>query len=232
MRGTIKNELLKLKDDKYKDFSLKLLPGVSRDTVIGVRIPLLRKMAFKIAKGGDWEEYIYLEEDLHFEEKMIQGMIIGNVNAASVRKLELINLFLPRIDNWSVCDSFCSGLKFAGAGENRQLVWEFIDPLFNNSGEYYVRFAAVMALNYYTDNEYISSVLNKYSSVKHEGYYAQMAVSWGIAEAFAKNPVFTTEFIKDNYIDNFTYNKALQKIRESFRVKKEDKDMLKNLILG
>jgi 3-methyladenine DNA glycosylase AlkD len=163
---------------------------------------------------------------------MIQGMIIGNVNTAPARKLELAALFLPRIDNWSVCDSFCSGLKFAREESNKQLVWDFIDPLFDNNGEYYVRFAAVMALNYYTDNEYISAVLKNYSSVKHEGYYAQMAVSWGIAEAFAKNPVITTEFIKDNYIDNFTYNKALQKIRESFRVKKEDKDVLKNLILG
>lgn len=232
MREKINKELLKLKDDKYKEFSINLLPGVSKKSVIGIRIPLLRKIAAETIKEPWWENFLQEDENLLFEEKMIQGMIIGLVKTEPEKKLTLIEMFLPRIDNWSICDSFCSGLKFAGEEKNQEKVWKFIEPLFSDKKEYKVRFASVMALNYYLKPEYLEEVLFHYDAVSHEGYYAKMAVAWGISVAYVKDPETTREFLKNNSLDKFTQNKSIQKIRESFRVEKADKELLKDFKQG
>lgn len=229
MRNNIQDELFKLKDEKYKDFSLKLLPGLPEESFLGVRIPLLRKLAKEVASEPYWEEYLKEEDDLFFEEKMLQAILIGLIKVSPREKLELIEDFLPKIDNWSVCDSFCNSLKFAREEKNQEMVWKYIEPLFYHKEEYQVRFASVMALNYFLKPEYLEGVLRLYDSVNHEGYYAKLAVSWGISAAFVKDPVKTMEFLKNNSLDDFTYNKAVQKLRDSFRLTLEEKELLKKL---
>ncbi len=232
MRRTIKDELFRLKEEKYKCFSLKLLPGIPEESLIGVRIPLLRKIAGKAATSGEWEEYLKENENLYFEEKMIQGMIIGKIKISPEYRLSLIEDFIPKIDNWSLCDSFCTSLKFAREDKNKEIIWNFIEPLFINEIEYHVRFASVMSLNYFLNPVYLDKVLRGYKSVNHQGYYAKMAVAWGISMAFINDSAKTKEFLKENSLDNFTYNKAIQKIRESYQVSQEDKDFLKLLNKG
>ena len=227
MRKTIQGELIRLKDEKYKDFSLKLLPGVPEDSLIGVRIPLLRKKASEISKGSYWSDFLKEDDNLFFEEKMLQGMVIALVKIEAREKIILIEKFLPKIDNWSVCDSFCSSLKFAGEERNQEIFWEFIEPLFHDKREYHVRFASVMSLNYYLNSEYLPRVLESYNEVNHEGYYAKMAVAWGISMAFVKDKEKTKKLLEKKSLDKFTYNKALQKIRESFQVSSEEKKLLK-----
>ena len=56
-----------------------------------------------------------------------------------------------------------------------------------------------------------------------------MAVAWCAATAYAKFPEKTMEFLKNNTLDNWTYNKALQKIIESTRVSNEDKDLIRSM---
>ena len=232
MRESIKNELFRLKDEKYKVFSLKLLPGVPQETLIGVRIPLLRKIAGKAAVTPGWKEFLKENDNLLFEEKMIQGMIIGKIKADPLKKIKMIEGFLPKIDNWSLCDSFCTSLKFAGEERNQKHVWNFIENLFSHKEEYYVRFAAVMALTYFLNKGYLENVLIKYNLVNHQGYYAKMAVAWGISMAYVKNPEKTRDFLLQNNLDSFTYNKSVQKIRESFQVSEEEKEFLKGMNKG
>ena len=105
----IRKKIFELADDEYKKFQENLCPD--NDNIVGVRLPLLRDLAREIAKG-DWRTYIKTAQDEYYEEIMLQGMVIGCVRTDVEERLRYITNFVPKIDNWGVCDSFCSGLKF------------------------------------------------------------------------------------------------------------------------
>ena len=69
---------------------------------------------------------------------MLQGFIIGYAKAPLPDILEQIAAFLPKINNWSVCDSFCITLK--AAGENPAEFWDFLQPCILSGEEFTVRF--------------------------------------------------------------------------------------------
>lgn len=225
MNGRIREELLKLSEEKYREFSSRLIPGV--DNILGVRLLHLRKIAKNIAKK-DWRKYLKNANDTHFEEVMLQGMVIGYVNDSNIEEiLVYIKNFIPKINNWSVCDSFSSGLKIAN--KNKEIVWEFLKKYLSSEEEYEVRFAVVMLLNYYIDEEYIRKVLKELDKVNHNGYYVKMAVAWAVSVCYVKFEDITLEYLNNNNLDDFTYNKSLQKICESLKVDKERKFLIKSM---
>jgi 3-methyladenine DNA glycosylase AlkD len=211
-------------DEEYQKFASALIPNVNN--VVGVRLPELRKLAKKIAKG-DWRAYLEHAQSEYFEEIMLQGMVIGYVKADIDEALQYVAKFVPKIDNWSVCDSFCVGLKFTKM--NMEQVWDFLQPYLSSENEYDIRFGVVMLLNFYIEEEYISRVLQLLDNAKHEGYYVKMAVAWAVSICYIKLPEFTMTYLNSNSLDNFTYNKALQKITESYRVDPETKKMIRSL---
>lgn len=225
MKHTIRKQIFELIDTDYQKFSAALIPNINN--VLGVRLPELRKIAKKIAKG-DWRTYLETAEDEYFEEIMLQGMVIGYVKTDIEEILSYVAAFVPKIDNWSVCDSFCTGLKFTK--DNKERVWAFLQPYLSSEKEYDIRFGVVMLLDFYIESAYIDRVLTLIDDVKHEGYYAKMAVAWAISTCFVKHPDQTMEFLKNNHsLDNFTYHKALQKITESHRVKQETKRLIRSM---
>lgn len=225
MNERIRDELLKLSEEKYREFSSRLIPGV--DNILGVRLLHLRKIAKKIAKK-DWRKYLKNANDTHFEEVMLQGMVIGYVNDSNIEEiLVYIKNFIPKINNWSVCDSFSSGLKITN--KNKEIVWEFLKKYLSSEEEYEVRFAVVMLLNYYIDEEYIRKVLKELNKVNHNGYYVKMAVAWAVSICYVKFEDITLEYLNNNNLDDFTYNKSLQKICESLKVDKERKFLIKSM---
>ncbi|MED4452342.1 DNA alkylation repair protein [Metabacillus fastidiosus] len=224
MKNIIRKQIFELIDTDYQKFAAALIPNINN--ILGVRLPELRKIAKKIAKD-DWHTYLETAENEYFEEIMLQGMIIGYVKTNIEEILPYVAAFVPKIDNWSVCDSFCTGLKFTK--ENKRLVWEFLQPYLSSEKEYEIRFGVVMLLNFYIETEYIGKVLNLLEGVKHEGFYAKMAVAWALSICYVKIPDLTMEFLKNNMLDDFTYNKALQKIVESNRVNKETKSLIRSM---
>ena len=105
----VKAQLLELAEPSYQQFSSRLLPGTP--DILGVRLPILRKMAKQIAKEN-WREFLNQNDDIYFEEIMLRGMVIGYIKDISIHEvMKHIQIFVPQINNWSVCDSFCSGLK-------------------------------------------------------------------------------------------------------------------------
>ena len=128
-------------------------------------------------------------------------------------RLRLIAAFLPEIDNWSVCDSFCSSLKLAAAYP--EPVWDFLLPYLGSGREFSVRFAVVMLLFYYLDDAHIDRVLSLLDGVRQPDYYARMAVAWAVSIAYVRFPEKTLAYLKTCSLDDFTYNKALQKAVES-----------------
>ncbi len=102
-------------------------------------------------------------------------------------------------------------------------------PYLNSNSEYEVRFGIVMLLNYFIEKEYIVMVLRLFNSIKHDGYYVKMAVAWAISFCFIQFPNKTTKFLNNNDLDDFTYNKAIQKIIESNRIDNETKNEIRKL---
>ncbi|MBQ9013611.1 MAG: DNA alkylation repair protein [Bacilli bacterium] len=134
---------------------------------------------------------------------------------------------MPLIDNWGVCDGTCASLKITN--KNVDEMWNFLQDYIKSDKEYEVRFAVVMYLNYYTKTKYLKKILKQIEQVKNDEYYVKMAIAWFVAEAYANNREDTLEYINKSKLDNWTFNKAIQKIRESYRVSKEDKEMLNKM---
>jgi len=221
---SIRKQLMEMADEEYRKFSSSLIPNV--DNILGVRLPELRKLAKNIAKG-DWRTYLAQADNRYFEETMLQGLVIGYAKTDIEERLRYVADFVPRIDNWSVCDSFCTGLKFTK--NHRSLMWDFLQPYLSSDKEYEIRFGVVMLLLYFVEDEYIERVLQWMDRIRHEGYYVKMAVAWAISVCYVKYPEPTMAFLKNNTLDDFTYNKALQKIIESLRVDSGTKHVLRSM---
>ncbi len=220
----IKGQLRELSEETYRKFAASLIPTI--DNVLGVRIPTLRQLARQIAKG-DWQKYLQTADHEFFEEVMLQGLVIAYAKVDEQQRISLIREFVPKIDNWSVCDSFCNSLKFTV--KHRSLVWDFLQPYVTSDQEYDVRFAVVMMLNYYITEEYIERVLAILEQIDHEGYYVKMAVAWALSICYVQFPEQTMACIQRNTLDTFTHNKALQKITESLRIDAEMKQQIKSM---
>ena len=224
MNDEVRKKILELADPKYKEFHSGLCPNT--ENIIGVRIPVLRKYAKELAKD-DFRSYLSSIADDYYEEIMIKGMIIGLAKMETEERLNYISEFVPKIDNWAICDTFCTGLKFTN--KNKDVVWEFIKKYQNSRKEFELRFLIVMLLDYYITDKYIDEVIKILDKTKHDGYYVKMAIAWTISVLYVKYPKITMEYLKNNTLDDFTYNKALQKIIESYRVSEEDKNIMRKM---
>jgi len=224
MDKTIREKIFELSDSEFQKFQSKLCPNTNN--IIGVRLPLLRKLAKEIAKK-DWINFLRDCPNDYFEEIMLQGMVIGYLKADIEEILNHINNFVPKINNWSVCDSFCIGLKFTKS--NMKQVWEFLKIYLNSKKEFELRFGIVMLLNFYIVDEYIEQVLIILDQIKHDGYYVKMAIAWALSMCYVKYPNKAMTYLKNNTLDDFTYNKTLQKIIESFRIDKETKSIIRSM---
>lgn len=218
----IRKEIFKLADEKYKEFHSGLCPNTNN--IIGVRVPVLRNYAKELAKG-DFRTYLANAKDEYYEEVMLQGMVIGLSKMELEERLEYITKFVPKIDNWAVCDVSCAGFKFAKKYQSE--VWKFLKPYLESNKEFEIRFGVVMLLDFYITEEYIDKVLEILNKIQYEGYYVKMAVAWAISVCYIKFPKETFKLLQENSLDDFTYNKALQKIIESYRVSEEEKKTIR-----
>lgn len=226
MHKQIRKELLNMQNKEYKEFHSKLCPGT--DNIIGIKIPVLRTYAKQIFKNPKWDKYVLFDKTKYYEEIMLQGMLIGLAKKNNIQTtLHMAEKFIVKIDNWAVCDVFCAGLKTVK--KNKTEVWNFIKKYLNSQKEFELRFAIVIILSYYIDEKYLSDIFRIFDKIKHDGYYVKMAVAWAISNAFVKYPKETMHYLKNNELDTFTYNKALQKITESLRVSKETKEIIKKM---
>lgn len=225
MQEKIRQKLISLSEKKYKDFSAALVPNCGE--MLGVRIPLLRKLAAEIALTDGISALD--GEDIYFEEVMLRGFVIGNLRVNTEEKLRLVTEFVPLINNWSVCDSFCTSLKFTN--KNKERVWEFIQPYCVSEKEFYERFGAVMLRGYFIDDEYIDRTLGLLAEIPTEKFYSSMAVAWAVSDCYVKFPEKTEKLILSSIFDNDTHNRAIRKICDSYRVQKSDKEFLKTLII-
>ncbi len=221
----IQKNLKSLSDEKCKEISKKLIPNIEKERTLGVRIPKLRDLAKSIAKSNKWLEYIENNQNNYTEETTLEGLIIGYLKIDEKEKIKYIKNFIEKIDNWATCDVVCSTLKF----KDKKLLWDFILPYSKEKSEYKIRFFAIMVLAHFIENEYINTILEIFDKIKTKDYYAQMGIAWALSIIYIKFPQITMNYFKNCNLDNFIYNKSLQKIIESNRVNKETKDIIKQI---
>lgn len=219
MKLDIRQELFAAADPKYKAFHKKLIPDVQEDKIIGVRIPQLRKLGKKLESDDfAWDYY---------EEVMLHGFYIGYKKMEYSERLSLLDRFVPRIDNWAVCDCVCASLKFIE--KKRTEFLQYLKKYMDSEKEYELRFAAVILMDYYLTDDYIDFSLNWLKSVKSEYYYVQMAVAWALCTAFTKYQDKVMPVLESKTLPKDVQNRTISKIRDSFRVDRNTKEYLKTL---
>ena len=228
MKEKIKKELKQLADEKYKEFHKGLCPGT--ENILGIRVPILRDYARKLSKEYEIHELLNNIDDEYYEEIMLQGMLIGlekEKDKDIENILKDIEEFVPKIDNWAVCDVFCAGLKITK--KHLKEMWDFLQKYVISDKEFEIRFGVVMILDYYITEEYLGKNFAIFNHIKSNQYYVQMAVAWAISICLIKFYDKTIEYLEQAKIDKFTYNKAIQKAIESYRISDEQKTELRKM---
>lgn len=227
----IRKELKEKSDKKLAEFNVKLCPGVNPEIVLGIKIPELRKIAKKIISKDCFDNYVkeYNKQNskVYLEETIIYGLLIGYVKIDIENKFNYMKNYIPLIDNWLVNDTVCSTLKLKNINDKEKL-WNFIDTYLKSKNQFEVRFAIIIILHNFLIDEYIDEVILKLDMIENDSYYVKMAIAWTLAEIGIKFNDKAMKYLKsENKLDIFTFNKTIQKMRESYRISKEQKDELK-----
>lgn len=228
----VRQKLLALAEPEYRAFHSNLLPGIEH--ILGVRVPKLRDLAKQIVKAVSsdpdqsiWRMYLDTVQCEYYEEAMIFGMIIGYAKMDDEERIQRLDSFVPLINNWAVCDCCCSTLKFMA--KNPEGWFPYLLGQIQKGDEFSIRFGVVCLMDYYITEAWIDRLLQIFQSVCHEAYYVKMAVAWAVSMCYVKFPEKTREFLETDTLDTFTHNKSIQKIRESYRVSKAEKEELNKL---
>ena len=218
-------KLYSMHDEKYRDFTSKLIPNISPDSMIGVRLPQVKKLAKEMYKSGEYMHFLNSLPHTYFEEYHLHCYIISEIKNFDDFIFELDKL-LPYIDNWSVCDS----LRPKCFSKDKEKALEHIKIWLESNHIYTKRFAIEMLMVHYLNEDFKEEYLELVSSVKGEDYYLKMMVAWYFATALAKQYEATLPYIENRLIkDKWTHNKAIQKALESYRVSEEHKSHLRCL---
>ena len=216
------NYLFTFEDIKYKEFHSKLILS---NNLIGIRTPMLKEIAKKISKG-DYKTFIKLNKHEIYEEIIIHGLIIGYLSDFN-ESLSLLDNFIPYVDNWAINDIVCANMKifkkYQEIGFNKIL--NYID----SNNPFQIRIGIVLLLDFYINDKYIDKIFDIVDNIKNDNYYVRMANAWLLSICYIKYKEKTYNYLLNNDLDKFTFNKAISKICDSKRVDVKDKEKLKKI---
>ena len=240
--------LFALQDKNYREFHARLMPNIEKERIIGIRVPVLRKYAKELAHGSrlflsvqkekrvcntvkendcdNVEKFLNTLPHYYYEENNLHMFLIMQMRDYDTA-LAYLEAFLPYIDNWAVCDSTCMGLKTVA--KHREEWGPFLGELLSSENPWAVRMGLVLLLSQCLTSDTVRRILEASARVKSEHYYVRMANAWLISVCYIKFPDETWPFLQDCPLDDWTFNKALQKITESYRVSQEAKAAIKSL---
>lgn len=222
--NTIRNQLLNLSNEKYKNFSEKIIN--TNYKIIGVKTDILKRFAKD--NINNYQEY-FSEKHIYYEEYMIHGFMLGYLKLPYEEVMKYVSDYIEYIDCWSMVDSIVSNLKII----NKNIEKAFITAkeYINTNSIFRVRFGYCILLSYfinYSRKEYLGQII-KLCDKSHKDYYIQMMVAWLLSVTYVKFKDETLLYMKDNKLDIFTYNKTISKICDSYRVSKQEKIKLKEM---
>ena len=219
----IQEYLLLQADQKYRDFTLPLLPNIDEMTFIGVRLPIIKKYAKDLDPKLRAEFLNSLPHKYH-EENILHAFILSNIKDYD-EFIKHVDAFLPYVTNWSVCDTICNKhlVKYKDRLIKEIYVW------LESKEVYRVRYAVKCLMNYYLNEDFREEHLRRVERVTLDDYYVKMMVAWYLATGLAKNYDSFIKAIEERRFDPIIHNKAIQKAVESYRVSDEHKEYLKTL---
>lgn len=220
----IRERLFQLQDMKYKEFQSRLIPTVDPDTVIGVRIPAMRKLTKELSASEGIEEFISELPHKYYEENILHGLIIEKCRDFG-RLVQLLDEFLPYVDNWSVCDILSPKLFKKYPEEAINEIRRWID----DDAPYTKRFGIEMLMSFYLDDNFKEEYLELVSTIRSDEYYVNMMIAWFFATALAKQWDAAVKYLEEGRLGRWTHNKTIQKAIESYRITDEQKSYLRTL---
>ena len=218
----IQKHLFELQDMAYRDFHSRLMPGIDKETVIGIRVPVLRKYAKSIAGTELAEKFIKELPHCYYEENNLHMMLITRIKDYDRCLLE-IERFLPYIDNWATCD-FPAPMCFENHKEDLLPV---IKRWIASSETYTIRYGIGMLMRLYLDADFDPEYVRIVAEVKSDEYYVNMMIAWYMATALAKQWDAVIPYIEEHRMSDWVHRKTIQKAVESYRITDEQKRYLK-----
>lgn len=220
----IQKHLFELQDMAYRDFHSRLMPDSDKETIIGIRVPMLRKYAKSIAGTELSEKFIKELPHHYYEENNLHMMLITRIKDYD-RCISEIERFLPYVDNWATCD-LMSPKIFA---KHTDELFIKIKLWIKSDKVYTVRYGIGMLMRYFLDESFEESYLELVANITSEEYYINMMIAWYFATALAKQYDSAIKFIEQHKLNKWTHNKAIQKAIESLRINPEQKAYLRTL---
>ena len=226
-----------LKEEKYRQGHIRIINALPGRRILGLHLPEMKQVAKTLAKQADALEVLHGFEQEHqadrfsltYEETLVWGLIINALKCITEERLALLKTYIPVLDNWAVCDSFCCNAKWA-LKLPPQTLWEFLLPYFHSNQEFEVRFSIVMSMCYLMKDEWLSVVFgqlealdlskiqSEYTSLPSP-YYVRMGMAWLLATALAKFPDETRTFVNRSSLTDDVKRLYARKARESFRTR-------------
>lgn len=220
----IQEKLFEYQDLGYREFNSKLIPNIDKKTMIGVRIPDIRKIE-KSLSTEEKEEFLLKLPHKYFEENMLHGIIISNMKEYN-KVITNLEKFLPYVDNWAVCDSISPKIF----KKNREKAIVNVLSWIKSNHTYVCRFGIGMIMQLYLEDEYFKkSYLDIIAEIKTEDYYINMMRAWTFQVALVKQWKEAIVYIEKGLLDEFTHNKTISKSCDSYKIEKEKKEYLKTL---
>ncbi len=214
--------LFALKDSEYRDFQARLIPTVSKDTIIGVRVPQLRKVASNLIKNNAYGEFFEELPHKYYDENMLHSILISKIKDFD-KAMKATDDFLPFIDNWAVCDTL-SPKVFS---ENKKELLNRIKNWCDSKETYTCRFGIKMLMSHFLDKDFKPEYLSIPAKIKSDEYYVNMMIAWYYATALAKKWDQTIPYIDNRTLEQWIHNKTIRKSIESLRVTPEQKSYLR-----
>lgn len=226
-----------LNEEKYRQGHIRIINALPGRRILGLHLPEMKQVAKKLAKRPDASTIIHAFEEEHiknrfgltYEETLIWGLTINALKCPLDERFQLLKTYIPVLDNWAVCDSFCCNAKWAIKVPS-QTLWEFLLPYFQSKQEFEVRFAIVMAMCYLLKGEWLTLVFQELEKINlpsihseylslHTPYYVRMGIAWLLATSLAKYPDETRDFVNTSTLTEDVKKLYARKARESFRTK-------------
>ena len=220
----ILEQLLAMRENDYQSFQSKLMPTVPPETIIGVRTPLLRKLAKELSGTPQAEEFLRILPHSYYEENNLHAFLVERLRDYDTALAET-ERFLPYIDNWATCDCFCPKIFAKHKAELLVSIRRWLD----SDRLYTVRYAIGMLMRHYLDEAFRPEFLAWVAGVQSEEYYINMMRAWYFATALAKQPGKTLPWLTERRLDVWTHNKTIQKAVESHRISAEMKQQLRGM---
>ncbi|MCR4859111.1 MAG: DNA alkylation repair protein [Bacteroidales bacterium] len=227
-------------DERYRNGHIRILAPTEGTRILGMHTPEMKRVAKELVRGGDWREQLasWTVRDpltgpagLSHEERMIWGLVIDYAKVPLQQRLQLLDGFLPAIDNWALCDNFCCNAKWVGK-EDKEQVWAYISGLTASEEEFRVRVGLILALAHFLDPKDLPRTLDTVAGHGYPDsapYYVRMGVAWLFAEGLCKGYDATLGYLREHRLSPWIHNKAIQKARESWRITDERKRYLQTL---